>query len=299
MEKGLVSIGLPTYNGEKYLKRSLDSLLGQTYKDIELIVSDDSSSDGSYALCEKYAKNDNRIRLIRHKARLGQFKNFRFLAEEARGEYFMWAAQDDWWDSRFIEVLKKLLDTHSDYGVAMSSYARVGEGGEFLSDITFDGKNNIAGLDYADVLEMMMKNAPIHKFSYGLFRTELIKKVVSRPFPRCIAWERVYMCEIAAAAHFYSHPEILYKITTYRKSLKTRHGKNDVAKPYYDRWRYTKYALNIIWRLFTSPVIPLQRKLFLVPCKCSAFLWFGKGRIFHEISPRLYKVFVKSHSNMI
>lgn len=293
MQNGLVSIGLPAYNGEKYLKNSLDSLLSQTYKNFELIISDDASKDSTKSICGEYAKHDGRIRFIAQEKNLGQFLNFALVLKEAKGEYFMWAAQDDWWDQRFVEILKNALDRRPKYGVAMSSYARFFDDGQFFKEIRFDGANyaDVTDLNHGALLDMMMKRAPIHKFSYGLFRTELMKKLISRPFPSGIAWERVYMCEVAASTRFYSHPEVLYRVTTYRKNLKTRHGKSDVAKPYYDRWHYTKYIFTIIWRLFTSPIVPFYRKITIVPVKSLSLLWFGKGRIINEFSPCFYKLF--------
>lgn len=290
MEKGLISIGMPVYNGSQYIRRSLDALFSQTYQKLELIISDDFSSDDTFKICEEYAKRDARIKLIRQSRRLGQFDNFRYVADKADGEYFMWAAQDDWWDPRFIEILKKALDERPNYSLAMSSYVRFYDDGEFLSEIKFDGENDITNLSYAKVLEMMMKKAPIHKFSYGLFRSALIKKLASRPFPTSIAWERVWMCEVAAATHFYSHPEVLYKITTYRKSLTERHGATDVAKAYFDRFHYTKYVFTVFVRVLTSPIVPFHRKITILPVVAVKLLWYGKGRILHEFSPVLYKL---------
>lgn len=293
----MVSIGLVTYNGEKYIRRSLESLLAQTHKNFELIISDDISTDATFSTCKEFAGKDKRIKLVRQEERQGQLENFRFVANEATGEYFMWAAQDDWWNPKFIEVMKDFLDKNQDYGVGMSSYSRVYDDGEFLEDTKFDGEKNITHLGYGTVLEMMMKKVPIHKFSYGLFRTEILKKMASRPFPKCIAWERVYMCEVAAATHFYSHSEVLYKITTYRKNLMERHGKTDVAKPYFDRFHYTKYIFTVIGRLFSSPIVPFYRKLTIIPVKSVKLIWFGLGRVIHEFSPAVYR-FLRYNSHV-
>lgn len=286
----LVSIGLPTYNGALKIRRALDSLLSQTYQNIELIISDNASTDDTREICAEYASRDKRIRYIRQKENIGQFQNFPFVLRNANGKYFMWTADDDWWDPRFIEILKNALDARPSYGVAMSSYARVYDDGEFLAETSFDGKNNITNLSYGKVLEMMMKRAPIHKFSYGLFRTELLKKLANRQFPKCIAWERAYMCEVALSTHFYSYQEVLYKITTYRKSLAERHGATDVAKAYFNRFHYTKYVFTTIGRVSTSPIVPFYRKITILPVAALKLLWFGKGRILHEFSPVLYKL---------
>lgn len=91
----LVSVGLPVYNGERFLARALDSLLDQTIQDIELIISDNASRDGTQAICEAYARRDRRVRYLRQVANLGAPRNWNVVAREARGEFFKWAAAAD------------------------------------------------------------------------------------------------------------------------------------------------------------------------------------------------------------
>src|ERR1035437_6848500 len=90
-----VSIGMRVYNGGKYIRRALASLLAQTFTDFELIISDNASTDGTEAICREYAAGDPRIRYVRQGENLGAMANFRFVLNEAGGEYFMWAAHDD------------------------------------------------------------------------------------------------------------------------------------------------------------------------------------------------------------
>lgn len=98
----IVSIGLPVYNGEKYLREALDSLLAQTFTDFELIISDNASTDGTQAICENRALTDARIRYFRQPANKGAPWNFRFVLDQSKGKYFMWAAADDWRFPNFI-----------------------------------------------------------------------------------------------------------------------------------------------------------------------------------------------------
>jgi len=98
-----VSIGLCVWNGEKYLKQALDSLRAQTYENFELIISDNASADKTRKICEEYARGDSRIRYIRQKENIGSFANYDFVRREARGDYFMYASDDDLWDRQFIE----------------------------------------------------------------------------------------------------------------------------------------------------------------------------------------------------
>ncbi len=96
LTKPLVSIGMPVYNGEKYIRRALDSLLAQDYEDFELIISDNASTDGTPQICRAYAARDARITYYRTEQNMGAIRNFNRVFELARGKYFLWAAADDW-----------------------------------------------------------------------------------------------------------------------------------------------------------------------------------------------------------
>jgi glycosyltransferase involved in cell wall biosynthesis len=98
-----VSIGMPVYNGERYLRETLDSILLQTFSDFELIISDNASTDGTRRICEEYMLQDNRIRYFLQPVNKGASWNFRFVLDQSRGEFFMWAAADDWRFPNFID----------------------------------------------------------------------------------------------------------------------------------------------------------------------------------------------------
>lgn len=102
-----VSIGMPVYNGEKYIRKALDSLLAQTFTDFELIISDNDSTDKTRLICEEYCDLDKRIHYFSQPKNIGPYNNFLFVLNQASGKYFMWAAHDDYWDSNWIEVLVK------------------------------------------------------------------------------------------------------------------------------------------------------------------------------------------------
>lgn len=110
--KMTISVGMPVYNGEKYICDALDSLLGQSYADFELIISDNASTDSTEAICRRYAKQDARIKYFRQSVNLGAAANFQFVLNKACGMYFMWAACDDKWSRDWIEgLLNSLKDT--------------------------------------------------------------------------------------------------------------------------------------------------------------------------------------------
>jgi glycosyltransferase involved in cell wall biosynthesis len=107
-----LSIGLPVCNGEKYLGESLEVLLGQTYEDFELILSDNASIDGTADICRQYQRHDSRIRYLRQGENIGSVENHNFVFREACGELFKWAAEDLYARDLLVRCVA-LLDEHS------------------------------------------------------------------------------------------------------------------------------------------------------------------------------------------
>lgn len=122
-----VSIGMPVFNGADTIRPALDSLLGQTFQDFELVISDNASEDGTEDLCREYANHDDRIRYVRQPYNIGAAANFAFVLHKARGEYFMWAAADDTRSPDYLEKNLAFLRTHADY-VASTSPVRFAGG---------------------------------------------------------------------------------------------------------------------------------------------------------------------------
>lgn len=108
-DKPLVSIGMPVYNGERYIRQALDSLLAQDYANFELIISDNVSTDGTQGICLEYAARDERIRYYRNETNLGALRNFNRVFELSSGKYFMWAAHDDVWNPAYVQEVLALL----------------------------------------------------------------------------------------------------------------------------------------------------------------------------------------------
>lgn len=110
-----VTLGVPVYNGGWSIARTLDNLLAQTFADFEILVSDNGSTDDTEAICRRYAERDVRIRYVRQPRNLGPAKNFRYLVDVARGDYFLWAACDDLRSPDFLALNVAFLDEHPDY----------------------------------------------------------------------------------------------------------------------------------------------------------------------------------------
>ena len=106
-----ISIGIPVYNGEKFIRKCIESVLQQTYKNFELIISDNASTDSTSKICEEYLRKDNRITFVRQNKNMGQNWNFNFLLEKANGEYFVWVAVDTIILPEFIEKNIAVLES--------------------------------------------------------------------------------------------------------------------------------------------------------------------------------------------
>ncbi len=115
------SLIMPVYNAEKFLDKSIDSVLEQTFKDFELILVDDCSKDDSYELCNKYALNDNRVKLLKNESNSGASKTRNNGIDQAIGRYIGFVDADDWLELDLLEIVhKELMSTNCDclkYGV--------------------------------------------------------------------------------------------------------------------------------------------------------------------------------------
>lgn len=111
--KPKVSIGLPVYNGEKFLRNRLENLLSQTFTDFELIISNNASTDNTRSICEEYLKKDKRIRLFHQKKTIDAEKNFHFVLRQAIGDYFVWAAVDDILTIDFLQKHVDVLESNN------------------------------------------------------------------------------------------------------------------------------------------------------------------------------------------
>lgn len=166
-----VSIGMPIYNGEKYMREALDSLLVQTFTDFELVISDNSSTDGTSQICREFASRDSRVRYIRQETNIGPIANFRFVLQEASGEFFMWAAHDDIWEKNWLQVLVGELEP-SDLAVRGKAI-NINENGDILNTtiVTSFKKNQVLKAFFDDE-----KNCRA-LYWYALFNSKLLNQI--------------------------------------------------------------------------------------------------------------------------
>lgn len=183
-DSSLVSVVMCTYNGEKFIREQIDSILAQTYRNIELVIVDDTSADNTVSILEEYRRRDSRVRYFVNEKNLGYNKNFEFAFSLARSEFIAISDQDDIWEANKIETMMRHWRPGS-----MMMYSLTGH--LFSESNT---KKDPANVHYADVehIHQHVFNSPIHGHAC-MVKKELI--TISSPFPEKIfydAWLGMY-----------------------------------------------------------------------------------------------------------
>jgi glycosyltransferase involved in cell wall biosynthesis len=109
-EAPTVTVGMPTYNAAQWIGAAIESILGQSFRDFELIISDNASTDATLAVCQRYASSDARIRVVANPQNVGANKNYFAVLRAARGRYFKWASSNDLCAPTFIEQCVAALE---------------------------------------------------------------------------------------------------------------------------------------------------------------------------------------------
>lgn len=169
----LVSIGMPVYNGEQYLRGALDSLLAQDYTNFELIISDNASTDATAAICREYATHEARIRYHRAEVNNGARWNFNYTFALAQGEYFMWAACDDLRHPHFISRCLSALQAQPRAVLCCSQIEFIDEAGH----TTAAAPSNIppAGRNIHRRVRAIARSAAWYDI-YGLIRADALRQ---------------------------------------------------------------------------------------------------------------------------
>ena len=170
-----VTVGMPVYNRPDELRRAIESILSQTYKDIEIVISNNCSPNKEVDLVVKeYLNKDSRINYFYQDKPLRVIDNFRFVLEKATGDYFVFLADDDWFDKDYIEKCILFLKNNSDYSLACGSCSYHKEDGTLM-----DNENLVSITDentYSRV-KSYYKQIRFNGYFYSLRKTELSKKI--------------------------------------------------------------------------------------------------------------------------
>jgi glycosyltransferase involved in cell wall biosynthesis len=169
-----LSIGLPVYNGERHIGEALEALLGQTYEDFELIVSDNASTDGTSEICLDSARQDHRVRYIRQTRNIGLVPNHIFVLQRARGELFKSAAHDDLYARDLLARCVHALDEDPHAVLAHAWSAVVDSSGGVVG--TFGPGVALDAPRAADRFRSVLYEG-CHDYEYAVIRTRALRRM--------------------------------------------------------------------------------------------------------------------------
>lgn len=137
MDNKLVSICIPTYNSGKFIEDSLLSIINQTYRNIEIIIGDNASSDNTFEIVKKYQKKDSRIKYYTNETNLGYSENCNKLISISKGEYVSIYHSDDIYNLKIIEKEVDILEKNLDISGVFANYERINEHGVILKNTEY------------------------------------------------------------------------------------------------------------------------------------------------------------------
>ena len=223
-----ISIGLPVFNGERFLKKTIDSILSQTFFDFELIISDNASTDNTKNICQDYVIKDNRVRYFRRSQNNGFCDNYKFVLQRSNGIFFMWIAADDLLgDNEYLKNLYKNFKNDIDYVFSNVSIINFKE--DIVEhQIMHPFKDAKKKFDFAK----RSIRAGAHVI-YGLFRIEILREDfhLLEKFQSFTSYWEGYFCHVVCASrkgifvpHTYrfwrTHEKNISKFTNPKKQLK-------------------------------------------------------------------------------
>ena len=200
-----VSLGLPVFNGENYLAEAIESILGQTYGDFELIISDNASTDGTEKIVLGYADADDRIRYHRNPTNIGGSRNQTLTMEMSRGRYYRMAAHDDFIAPTFLEECVKVLDARPEVVICFSGTIVIDEKSEEVS--RYHSTRGTADRPSERFAELAFRDHNCDAI-YGLMRNDILR--TTPPMGNFIDADKVYLCSLAMRGPFVSIPDYLF-----------------------------------------------------------------------------------------
>lgn len=191
----LVTIGLPVLNGAPLVARALLSILEQDYSNLEIIVSDNCSSDATPDIVSSFQKQDNRVQLDRLNARVSLIENWNRLAKMATGDYFRWSAHDDWVAPSFVSRCVERLEADRNAGLAFTNTVLVDPEGAIVGGVS-ENPRRIDSLNPIDrVRATIWRVKAFPAVVHGLSRTECLQQTGG--LPRVIPQGRLWLAEMA------------------------------------------------------------------------------------------------------
>ena len=205
--KPRVSVGLPVHNGERFIRETLDSIVGQSFKDLEIVISDNASSDGTAVICEEYAHKDGRIRYVRNMKNIGLAKNFNRVVELATGEYFKLANADDQCSPDLVSQCVGVLDRHPEVVLCYGKTTLIDGEGRTLRE--YEDGLNLRSASVTERFRQVLMRVRLVNVLQGVMRVEPLRRTAL--LDSYVGADIVLVAELALRGQFYELPERLFR----------------------------------------------------------------------------------------
>jgi glycosyltransferase involved in cell wall biosynthesis len=260
-----LSIGLPVYNGENFVAESIESLLGQSYEDFELIISDNASKDGTEDICRRFADQDSRIRYIRQQHNIGSAPNHNFVIEQARGELFKHASHDDLYARDLLTLCVAALDEYPHVVLAHSWSAVIDGSGAVTKLVEYPV--DTAAPRAPDRFRSMLFDG-WGDDEGGVIRTDVLRRTALHASYHFA--DRTFTAEIALHGPFYMVPDWLYfrrehgaqggKLGNVRKRCANMDPRRASRLTNPTARLYTEYIWGYASAIWRAPLSPAERQ---------------------------------------
>lgn len=290
----LVTIGMPVYNGSASLESSIESILSQSYQNLEIIISDNNSEDSSMEICRKYALLDQRITVIQNKKNVGATENSNILMKAARGKYFMLMAHDDIKASNFVQDCVLLLEKNKEAVLCHCKTSFYIE--NYPNKVCTASMDSV--LDIKNIFQRFhatLSTLPAVAI-YGLIRVEALKKTMY--FRKSIATDIAFICELSLHGEFIQVKKDLFNYIS-RPSWNNIHQDYKVffgtgRKP----WWYSPFFF--LFLDHATRIVFLNKNLIIkFGCLATLIFYYFKLlsqkiilKIFHFLTPAKYQDFL-------
>jgi glycosyltransferase involved in cell wall biosynthesis len=266
MSDPLVTVGIPVFNGEKSILAALKSISDQTYRNIEIIVSDNCSTDRTASIVNSYAKENPNVKLIKQEKNLGLTNNFNYLVSQALGKYFMWAAHDDMRDPTYIAKCVSKLEESDRYGLC-APRAKVKS-----NDSENDTWQSCLPKDLESTNEVKRFKSAVREFPavamYGVYRTSQIRE--TSLLPNIVGSDLLFIQDLVLNCVFVEIEEYLFFYTE-RKQWNTKQqdfsiffGDKKPSKFYSAILLVTKYQFRLVINSKIKTFSKIHILLFLI-----------------------------------
>lgn len=201
-----ISIGLPVYNGARHLPRALDSLLGQTFRDVELIISDNASTDDTERICDDIRRQDSRVRYFRQPRNIGAPRNWNFVVTEARGRFFKWASANDYCAPTLLSQCFDVLTQHPAVVLCYSRTILVDDSGDTIR--SYDRDFSVLDDRPSERYGRIRHSLALNNAQMGLIRLDVLRRTrLEGTYPGS---DLVLMAELALLGRFWLLDDTLF-----------------------------------------------------------------------------------------